>query len=77
MVDDQSFPMQSFAHPNVWRGAFTPNERYTQADIASIVEYARLRGVRVMVEFDVPGHGQSWCKGIFRMSQLFLVGFSM
>ena len=28
-----------------------------------LVEYGRLRGVSVMVEFDVPGHARSWCEG--------------
>eukprot|EP00035_Acanthoeca_spectabilis_P015863 m.319055 g.319055 ORF g.319055 m.319055 type:complete len:630 (+) comp16445_c0_seq70:3-1892(+) len=63
MSDDQSFPMQSKSHPKMWDGAYSEVEKYTQADIAAIVEYARLRGVRCMVEFDMPGHASSWCKG--------------
>jgi len=63
MVDAQSFPFQSRTSPRLWEGAFSPSERYTQADVASVVEYARLRGVRVMVEFDMPGHNDAWCAG--------------
>merc|ERR1711907_506491 len=37
--------------------------RYSHADIVSIVEYGRERGVKVMIEFDVPGHAASWCVG--------------
>ncbi|MDC3321803.1 family 20 glycosylhydrolase [bacterium] len=64
MVDSQSFPFQSKTYPDLWKGAYSAEERYTQDDIATIVEYARLRGVRVYVEFDVPGHAQSWCVGV-------------
>jgi hexosaminidase len=63
MVDAQSFPFQSRSSPRLWDGAFSPSERYTQADVVSVVEYARLRGVRVMVEFDMPGHNDAWCAG--------------
>jgi hexosaminidase len=63
MSDTQSFPFQSKTHPKMWLGAYSSQEKYTQADIAGIVEYARLRGIRVMVEFDMPGHAGSWCKG--------------
>jgi len=63
IVDVQSFPFQSKSSAKLWDGAFSAYERYTQADVASVVEYARLRGVRVMVEFDMPGHADSWCVG--------------
>ena len=63
MVDTQSFPFESTTHPKLWDGAYSDVEKYTQADIAAVVEYARLRGVRVIVEFDVPGHAASWCTG--------------
>jgi len=64
LVDDQSFPFDSPSHPELAaKGAFSKYERYTDADVASIVEYARKRGVRVMVEVDTPGHASSWCAG--------------
>jgi hexosaminidase len=27
------------------------------------VEYGRARGVKIMIEFDMPGHAASWCTG--------------
>lgn len=63
MSDSQSFPMQSKKRPNLWKGAWSSQEKYLQSDIDDIVEYARMRGVRVMVEFDMPGHAASWCAG--------------
>lgn len=49
----QSFPFESRAYPKLWDGAFTPDERYLQEEVAAIVEFARLRGIRVVPEFDV------------------------
>ena len=45
MSDSQSFPMQSTTHPKLWDGSYSAQERYTQADIAGVVEFARLHGV--------------------------------
>lgn len=53
MSDDQSFPFESQTHPKLWQAAYSSQERYSQLDIHGVVEFARLRGVRVMVEFDV------------------------
>jgi len=63
MVDGSSFPMQFKTYPKLWDAAYSSQERYLQSDIAQVVDYAHKRGVRVMVEFDVPGHASSWCKG--------------
>ena len=59
----QSFPFESRSYPLLWTGAYSEQERYTQEDMADVVEYARQRGIRVVVEFDVPGHAESWCTG--------------
>ena len=63
VVDTQSFPFESKAYPKLWEGAYSKQERYSHTDIAEIVEYGRARGVRVMIEFDMPGHAASWCAG--------------
>lgn len=63
MSDSQSFPLEIKTHPKLWAGAWSAQERFTQADIAGIVEFARLHGVRVIVEFDMPGHNAGWCAG--------------
>ena len=31
--------------------------------MTALVEYGRQRGVKVMIEFDIPGHAASWCAG--------------
>lgn len=63
-VDDHSHPLYSSVHPDIsLKGAYRPYEIYTTEDIARIVEYASERGIRTMLELDMPSHCSSWSKG--------------
>jgi len=61
IVDDQSFPYESSAFPELsGAGAYTEHHVYSQEDVSRVVEFAAERGVRVVPEFDTPGHVASW-----------------
>ena len=63
LTDTQSFPVETPSRPSLWRGSFSKRERYSTEDVRRVVEHARLRGIRVIPEFDTPGHAESWCVG--------------
>lgn len=63
IVDAISFPVQSQAFPNLSKAAWSPNEVYSHQDIIQVVQYASERGIRVIPEFDTPGHAYSWGVG--------------
>ena len=67
VVDSISFPCGSRTHPELAeKGAFDPSAIYSVSDLAAVVAYAKDRGVRILAEWDLPGHG-SWGKGIPEM----------
>jgi hexosaminidase len=59
LSDDEGFRVESRRCPKLTRLA-TGGLFYTQAQVRDLVRYARDRGIRVVPEFDVPGHAVSW-----------------
>jgi hexosaminidase len=62
LSDDQGFRVESKQFPKLHEmgseGLF-----YTQDEIREFLAYAHDRGIRVIPEFDVPGHSRSWFVG--------------
>lgn len=59
LSDDQSFRVESKLHPNLHMKGSDGNF-YTQEEIRALIDYAADRGIRVVPEFDLPGHSRSW-----------------
>lgn len=62
LSDDQGFRVESRRFPKL-QGMGSDGHFYTQEQIRHIVAYARDRGIRVVPEFDMPGHSTSWFVG--------------
>jgi hexosaminidase len=59
LSDDEGFRVESRRCPRLTKVA-SDGLFYTQDQIRELIAYARDRGVRVVPEFDVPGHAVSW-----------------
>ena len=59
LSDDQGFRVESKKLPK-FQQMSSEGMFYTQDEIKEVIEYARDRGIRVVPEFDMPGHSASW-----------------
>ena len=62
LSEDQGFRIESKKYPKL-QGMGSGGLYYTQEQVREVVEYAADRGVRVVPEFDMPGHTSSWMVG--------------
>jgi hexosaminidase len=62
LSEDQGFRVESLRYPKLQQEG-SDGLYYTQAEIREIVAYARDRGIRVVPEFDIPGHTAAWVVG--------------
>ncbi len=59
LSDDEGFRVESRLAPKLQELA-SDGQFYTQDQIRELLSYAREHGVRVVPEFDIPGHAVSW-----------------
>ncbi len=59
LTDDQGFRIESRRFTNL-HNLGSDGNYFTQADMSEIIRYASKRGIRVIPEFDIPGHTTSW-----------------
>jgi len=62
LSEDQGFRVESRKYPKLHQLGSDGNY-YTQEQIKDVIAYARDRGIRVVPEFDIPGHSTSWLVG--------------
>ncbi len=59
LSEDQGFRVECKSHPKLHQLG-SDGKFYSQAQIKEVIRYAADRGIRVMPEFDLPGHATSW-----------------
>jgi hexosaminidase len=62
LSDDQGFRLQSKEFPKLTQMG-SDGQFYTDAEMRELIEYASERGIRVVPEFDMPGHSTAWFAG--------------
>lgn len=59
-TDSQSWPFYFKSHPELSKkGAYSPQETYSLKDVQTVIRYGESRGVRIVLEIDMPAHTAS------------------
>lgn len=62
LTEDQGFRIECKTFPKLHQLG-SDGLYYTQDQVREVIEYASERGIRVVPEFDIPGHSTSWLAG--------------
>lgn len=62
LADDQGFRVESLRFPKLHQLGSDGNF-YTRQQVGDVLAYAAARGIRVIPEFDIPGHTTAWFVG--------------
>jgi len=62
LTEDQGFRIESKTFPRLHQMG-SDGHYFTQDEMREIIAYAAARGIRVVPEFDIPGHATSWLVG--------------
>jgi hexosaminidase len=62
LSEDQGFRIESKVYPKLHQLGSDGNF-YSQDQVRDVIAYGRERGIRVVPEFDLPGHATSWLVG--------------
>ncbi len=62
LSENQGFRIESKKFPKL-QGMGSDGLFYTQDEVRGLIAYARERGIRVVPEFDMPGHATAWFVG--------------
>ena len=59
LTDDVGFRIEIKSHPELTAQG-SDGHYFTQEEMRGLIAYAAERGIRVVPEFDLPGHATSW-----------------
>jgi hexosaminidase len=62
ITEDQGFRIESKVYPKLHEMG-SDGQYFTQEEVKYIIAYATARGIRIVPEFDIPGHTTSWFVG--------------